>query len=187
MRIQPSTSPWPFSACCHHRVCANCRNRHTPIDRHALVTRHNIEVHTLDPNGAMAVGTRQLRLQLRRHRPPILPRLLRPNHAHRHPQRLGLAHAFPNPQSATHLDKFKMTIDPEIQPPVRLPRPPAPATPPPDAAYLPRRESTALHGLGRHRPGNDQIRRLQSRHHRPHRHRRAPRSSGPASSPAVSP
>jgi protein-glucosylgalactosylhydroxylysine glucosidase len=26
------------------------------IDRHALVTRHNIEVHTLDPNGAMAVG-----------------------------------------------------------------------------------------------------------------------------------
>jgi hypothetical protein len=28
----------------------------TPIDRHALVTRHNIEVHTIDPNGAMAVG-----------------------------------------------------------------------------------------------------------------------------------
>jgi hypothetical protein len=27
-----------------------------PIDRHALVTRHNIEVHTLDPNGAMADG-----------------------------------------------------------------------------------------------------------------------------------
>ena len=27
-----------------------------PIDRHALVTRHNIEVHELDPNGAMAVG-----------------------------------------------------------------------------------------------------------------------------------
>jgi hypothetical protein len=28
----------------------------TPIDRHALVTRHNIEVHAIDPNGAMAVG-----------------------------------------------------------------------------------------------------------------------------------
>ncbi|MGA2438779.1 MAG: hypothetical protein ABSF57_09745, partial [Acidobacteriaceae bacterium] len=27
-----------------------------PIDRHALVTRHNIVVHSLDPNGAMAVG-----------------------------------------------------------------------------------------------------------------------------------
>ena len=26
------------------------------IDRHALVTRHNIEVHDIDPNGAMAVG-----------------------------------------------------------------------------------------------------------------------------------
>src|ERR1700678_4402662 len=28
----------------------------TPIDRHAVVTRHNIELHELDPNGAMAVG-----------------------------------------------------------------------------------------------------------------------------------
>ncbi|HXE06247.1 MAG TPA: hypothetical protein VN612_00035 [Acidobacteriaceae bacterium] len=27
-----------------------------PIDRHALVTRHNIELHTIDPDGAMAVG-----------------------------------------------------------------------------------------------------------------------------------
>jgi len=27
-----------------------------PIDRHALVTRHNIVIHDLDPNGAMAVG-----------------------------------------------------------------------------------------------------------------------------------
>jgi hypothetical protein len=27
-----------------------------PIDRHALVSRHNIVVHDLDPNGAMAVG-----------------------------------------------------------------------------------------------------------------------------------
>src|SRR6185312_13984645 len=27
-----------------------------PIDRHALVTRHNIELHPIDPDGAMAVG-----------------------------------------------------------------------------------------------------------------------------------
>jgi hypothetical protein len=27
-----------------------------PIDRHALVTRHNITVTAIDPNGAMAVG-----------------------------------------------------------------------------------------------------------------------------------
>ena len=27
-----------------------------PIDRQALVTRHNIEVHDLDPMGSMAVG-----------------------------------------------------------------------------------------------------------------------------------
>src|ERR1035438_1097558 len=27
-----------------------------PIDRHALVSRHNIVIHTIDPNGSMAVG-----------------------------------------------------------------------------------------------------------------------------------
>ncbi len=116
----------------------------TPIDRHALVTRHNIEVHAIDPNGAMAVGNGSFAFNFDVTGLQSLPDY----YAKTMP--IGILsdwgwHSFPNPNGYT-LDKFKMTTVPKFDRQMVYPAA-STSTPPPDAAYL--RENEHRIGLGR--------------------------------------
>ena len=115
-----------------------------PIDRHALVTRHNIEVHSIDPNGAMAVGNGSFAFNFDVTGLQSFPEYYEKT------MPLGILsdwgwHSFPNPNSYT-LDKFKMTSIPKYDRQFVFPSA-STSTPPPDAAYL--RENLHRFGLGR--------------------------------------
>jgi hypothetical protein len=115
-----------------------------PIDRHALVTRHNIEVHALDPNGAMAVGNGDFAFNFDVTGLQSFPEY----YAKTMP--IGILsdwgwHGFPNPNGYT-LDKFKMTTVPKYDRQMVYPAA-STSNPPPDAAYL--RENEHRFGLGR--------------------------------------
>ena len=114
------------------------------IDRHALVTRHNIEVHDLDPNGAMAVGNGSFAFNFDVTGLQSFPEY----YAKTMP--IGILsdwgwHSFPNPNNYT-LDKFKMTSIPKHDRQMVFPSA-STSNPPPDAAYL--RENENRFGLGR--------------------------------------
>ncbi|HZZ27653.1 MAG TPA: hypothetical protein VFE46_06555 [Pirellulales bacterium] len=119
-------------------------NAESPIDRHALVTRHNIEIHELDPNGAMAVGNGEFAFNFDVTGLQSFPEYYEKT------MPIGMLsnwgwHSFPNPEGYT-LDKFKMkTIakhDREFVYPAA-----STSNPPPDAAYL--RGNPHRFGLGR--------------------------------------
>ena len=116
----------------------------TPIDRHALVTRHTIEVHALDPMGAMAVGNGEFAFNF-----DITGLQSFPDY-YQKTMPIGILstwgwHSFPNPNNYT-LDNFKMTVIPKYDRQFVFPSA-STSTPPPDAAYL--RENLHRFGLGR--------------------------------------
>ena len=143
----------------------------TPIDRHALITRHNIEVHTLDPNGAMAVGNGHFAFNF-----DVTGLQSFPDY-YAKTMPLGILsdwgwHSFPNPNGYS-IDNFPMTVIPKYNRQFVFPSA-STSHPTPAAAYL--RENPNRFGLGRigldmtHADGS------QGPHHRPARHRRTPRS-----------
>ena len=116
----------------------------TPIDRHALVTRHNIVVHDLAPNGAMAVGNGDFAFNFDVTGLQSFPEYYQKT------MPIGILsdwgwHSFPNPNGYT-LDNFKMTT---VQKNDRQFVYPSASTsnPPTDAAYL--RANPNRFGLGR--------------------------------------
>jgi len=116
----------------------------TPIDRHALVTRHNIVVHTIDPNGAMAVGNGDFAFNF-----DVTGLQSFPDY-YAKTMPIGILsdwgwHSFPNPNGYT-LDNFKMTAVPKYDRQMVYPSA-STSNPPPDAAYL--RENPNRFGLGR--------------------------------------
>jgi hypothetical protein len=116
----------------------------SPIDRHALVTRHNIVVHDLDPNGAMAVGNGSFAFNFDVTGLQSFPEYYEKT------MPIGILgdwgwHSFPNPNGYT-LDKFKMETIPKYNRQFVFPSA-STSHPPPDAAYL--RENQNRFGLGR--------------------------------------
>jgi protein-glucosylgalactosylhydroxylysine glucosidase len=115
-----------------------------PIDRHALVSRHNIVVHELDPNGAMAVGNGEFAFNF------DVTGLQSFSEYYSKTMPIGILsnwgwHSFPNPNGYS-LDKFPLTtIDKHDRKFVY----PASSTsnPQPEAAYL--RGNPHRFGLGR--------------------------------------
>ena len=115
-----------------------------PIDRHALVARHNIEVHNIDPNGAMAVGNGHFAFNFDVTGLQSFPEYYEKT------MPVGILstwgwHSFPNPDGYT-LDKFKMATVPKYGRQMVYPAA-STSTPPPDAAYLRANENRI--GLGR--------------------------------------
>jgi hypothetical protein len=115
-----------------------------PIDRHALVTRHNIVVHSLDPNGAMAVGNGSFAFNFDVTGLQSFPEF----YAKTMP--IGILsdwgwHSFPNPGGYT-LDNFPMTSIPKYDRQFIFPSA-STSHPTPDAAYL--RANPNRFGLGR--------------------------------------
>ena len=115
-----------------------------PIDRHALVTRHNIVVHSLDPNGAMAVGNGSFAFNFDVTGLQSFPEF----YAKTMP--IGILsdwgwHSFPNPNGYT-LDNFPMTAIPKYGRQFIFPSA-STSHPTPDAAYL--RGNPHRFGLGR--------------------------------------
>ena len=116
-------------------VFANGRTAHAddPIDRRELVTRHNVVVHELDPNGAMAVGNGEFAFNFDVTGLQSFPEFYEKT------MPIGILsnwgwHNFPNPEGYS-LDRFKMTVikrhDREFVYPAA-----STSNPPPDAAYL---------------------------------------------------
>ena len=132
-----------------HPLNASSRSAHSaatdaPIDRHALVTRHNIVVHSLDPNGAMAVGNGDFAFNFDVTGLQSFPEY----YAKTMP--IGILsdwgwHSFPNPNGYT-LDKFPMTSIPKYDRQFIFPSA-STSHPTPDAAYL--RANPNRFGLGR--------------------------------------
>ena len=115
-----------------------------PIDRHALVSRHDVEIHGLDPTGAMAVGNGEFAFNFDVTGLQSFPEYYEKT------MPIGILstwgwHSFANPNGYT-LDQFQMTT---VQKYNRLFVYPAASTsnPPPDAAYL--RGNPHRFGLGR--------------------------------------
>jgi len=104
-----------------------------PIDRHAVVTRHNIEITAPDPMGAMAVGNGEFAFNFDVTGLQSFPEYYEKT------MPVGILsnwgwHSFPNPEGYT-LDKFQMTTIPKYD--RNFVYPAASTTmPPPDAAYL---------------------------------------------------
>jgi hypothetical protein len=116
----------------------------TPIDRHALVTRHNIEIHDIDPNGAMAVGNGSFAFNFDVTGLQSFPEYYEKS------MPIGILsdwgwHNFPNPNGYT-LDKFKMQVVKKNDRQFVFPAA-STSSPPPDAAYL--RANQNRFGLGR--------------------------------------
>jgi hypothetical protein len=114
------------------------------IDRQALVMRHNIVVHTIDPYGAMAVGNGNFAFNFDVTGLQSFPEY----YARTMP--IGILsdwgwHSFPNPEGYT-LDNFKMETIPKYNRHFVFPSA-STSHPPPDAAYL--RENEHRIGLGR--------------------------------------
>ena len=132
-----------------HVLNARSRSAHSaatdaPIDRHALVTRHNIVVHSLDPNGAMAVGNGSFAFNFDVTGLQSFPEF----YAKTMP--IGILsdwgwHSFPNPGGYT-LDNFPMTSIPKYDRQFIFPSA-STSHPTPDAAYL--RANPNRFGLGR--------------------------------------
>jgi len=115
-----------------------------PIDRHALVTRHNIVVHDIDPMGAMAVGNGDFAFNFDVTGLQSFPEYYQKT------MPIGILsdwgwHNFPNPNHYT-LDNFKMESVPKYDRQFVFPAS-STSTPPPDAAYL--RANPNRFGLGR--------------------------------------
>jgi hypothetical protein len=115
-----------------------------PIDRHALVTRHNVVVHQIDPNGAMAVGNGDFAFNFDVTGLQSFPEY----YAKTMP--IGILsdwgwHSFPNPDGYT-LDNFKMTAIKKYDRQFIFPSA-STSHPTPDAAYL--RANPNRFGLGR--------------------------------------
>jgi hypothetical protein len=115
-----------------------------PIDRHALVTRHNIVVHDIDPNGAMAVGNGEFAFNFDVTGLQSFPEYYEKS------MPIGILsdwgwHNFPNPNGYT-LDKFKMQVVKKNDRQFVFPAA-STSSPPPDAAYL--RANQNRFGLGR--------------------------------------
>ena len=166
---------------CASRAAALAASRQSRIDRQALVTRHNIVIHAIDPNGAMAVGNGDFAFNFDVTGLQSFPEY----YAKTMP--IGILsdwgwHSFPNPDGYT-LDKFKMETIPKYGRQFVFPSA-STSHPPPDAAYL--RENQHRIGLGRiglemtHADGS------KVAHHRPARTSTSGSISGPASSPAPS-
>jgi len=105
----------------------------TPIDRHALVSRHDIVVHAADPMGAMAVGNGEFAFNFDVTGAQSFPEYYEKT------MPVGILstwgwHSFPNPSGFT-LDQFGFTTikkhDREFVYPAS-----STSDPPPDAAYL---------------------------------------------------
>ena len=145
--MHPIPHPNHTSRSLRHLLCSTtiARAQDTaPIDRHALVTRHNIEVHAIDPNGAMAVGNGSFAFNFDVTGLQSFPEY----YAKTMP--IGILsdwgwHSFPNPNHYT-LDTFKMTTIPKYDRQFVFPSA-STSNPPPDAAYL--RENPNRFGLGR--------------------------------------
>ena len=127
-------------------VIAICRTAPAdePIDRRELVTRHNVVVHELDPNGAMAVGNGEFAFNFDVTGLQSFPEYYEKT------MPIGMLsnwgwHSFPNPEGYS-LDRFKMAVikkhDREFVYPAA-----STGNPPPDAAYL--RANPHRFGLGR--------------------------------------
>jgi protein-glucosylgalactosylhydroxylysine glucosidase len=115
-----------------------------PIDRHALVTRHNIEVHDLDPTGAMAVGNGSFAFNFDVTGLQTFPAYYEKT------MPIGILstwgwHSFTNPEGFT-IDKFQMTVVPKHDRQFVYPDTDTNHAPP-DAAYL--RSNPQRFGLGR--------------------------------------
>ena len=115
-----------------------------PIDRHALVTRHNIALHDIDPMGAMAVGNGEFAFNFDVTGLQSFPEYYEKS------MPIGILsdwgwHSFPNPNGYT-LDKFKMQVVKKNDRQFVFPAA-STSTPPPDAAYL--RANQNRFGLGR--------------------------------------
>jgi len=126
------------SAAPGHAQNASSRHAQTtssagPIDRHALVTRHNIVVHALDPNGAMAVGNGSFAFNFDVTGLQSFPEYYEKT------MPIGILsdwgwHSFPNPNGYT-LDNFLMTSIPKYDRQFIFPSA-STSHPTPDAAYL---------------------------------------------------
>lgn len=104
-----------------------------PIDREAVVTRHNIEITKPDPMGAMAVGNGEFAFNFDITGLQSFPEYYEKT------MPLGVLsswgwHSFPNPENFT-LDKYEMTVVPKRDRTFVYPNANT-TTPPPDAAYL---------------------------------------------------
>jgi hypothetical protein len=115
-----------------------------PIDRHALVTRHNIEVHAIDPNGAMAVGNGDFAFNF-----DVTGLQSFPDY-YAKTMPIGTLsdwgwHSFPNPNGYS-LDRFQMKSIPKNGRQFVFPDA-STSHPAPDAAYL--RANPQRFGLGR--------------------------------------
>ena len=109
------------------------KTANAPIDRHALVTRHNVVVHEIDPNGAMAVGNGDFAFNFDVTGLQSFPEY----YAKTMP--IGILsdwgwHSFPNPDEYT-LDDFPMTVIPKYGRQFIFPSA-STSHPTPDAAYL---------------------------------------------------
>jgi protein-glucosylgalactosylhydroxylysine glucosidase len=130
-------------ACFGARV-ANGQATTQPIDRHALVTRHNIEVHGLDPMGAMAVGNGNFAFNFDVTGAQSFPEYYEKT------MPIGTLsawawHYFPNPDGYS-LDNFKMASIPKYGREFVFPSA-STSHPTPEAAYL--RTNPQRIGLGR--------------------------------------
>jgi hypothetical protein len=125
-------------------IAAVASAQNTSIDRHALVTRHNIVVHDIDPNGAMAVGNGSFAFNFDVTGLQSFPEYYEKT------MPIGILsdwgwHSFPNPNGYS-LDKFKMQVVKKNDRQFVFPAA-STSTPPPDAAYL--RTNQNRFGLGR--------------------------------------
>jgi hypothetical protein len=154
---------------------AQAANPAAPIDRHALVTRHNIVVHVADPNGAMAVGNGEFAFNFDITGLQSFPEYYEKT------MPIGILsnwgwHGFPNPNGYS-MDKFKMQSIPKYDRQMVFPAS-STSNPPPDAAYL--RENPNRFGLGRiglemtHPDRNPHQLVRDRRRSCPRHHRRAP-------------
>jgi hypothetical protein len=131
-------------AVCAANCVAQAANPAAPIDRHALVTRHNIVVHAADPNGAMAVGNGEFAFNFDITGLQSFPEYYEKT------MPIGILsnwgwHSFPNPNGYS-MDKFKMESIPKYDREMVFPAA-STSHPPPEAAYL--RENPNRFGLGR--------------------------------------
>lgn len=134
----------PAALLCACAVSIAAAQQQAPIDRHALVMRHNIEVHTIDPNGVMAVGNGEFAFNA-----DVTGLQSFPGYYEK-TMPIGILstwgwHRFPNPNGYS-LDKFKMTLIPKYGRQFVFPDA-STSHPTPDAAYL--RSNPQRFGLGR--------------------------------------
>ena len=147
----------------HEHPHRSSRPRHPPQHRRPLAR----------PQRRNGRRQRHVRLQLQRHRTPVLPRVLCEDHAHRHSQRLGMAQL--SQSQRLHPRQLPDDCDPEVRSPVHLSL--GQHQPSHARRSLPARQPASLRPRT-HRPGDEPPRRLAGPHHRPQRHHADPRPLG---------